>query len=250
MKQLRLIMLAMFALLALGAVGSTVAMAEDGPPAILVLEGKVTDLEFKGSNAAATELSTLNNKKIEGVGLEASLKGCLPLGGTNEKDTNLCHEGLLKFEKTKQGAVACRSETAAGVKDAIETILVLVDAHLADEKTSTSVLEPLIIFEVLGVAKEAELTINCGGVKEKVKGRIGCLLTPGLTEIAAGAAITVSCKTKSAGDQETGTCEETKVLCEELAAKPLEGNLGAGFEMASQSTTIEVKANKNIFIDD
>ena len=45
MKQLRLMMLAVFAFLALGAVASTVAMAEDGPPMALVLAGEVTELD-------------------------------------------------------------------------------------------------------------------------------------------------------------------------------------------------------------
>ena len=258
MKRIRLMMLAIFALLALGAVSSTAAMAEsDGPPAILVLEGTVTGLEFKGpdegeNGKAKTALSTLNKKSIEGEGIGATLSECVTLEG-KEKDSNLCHKGSIDFLKTKQGAVNCASESEKEgkiTKDPAETILVLVDAHLADEKSTGGVLQPLLILEVLGINKEAELKINCGGVKELVKGRIGCLVLPGLKEIVAGEKIEVLCKTKESGDQETGTCEETKVLCDELAKKPLEGNLGAGFEMAAQTAHINLTANKNVFIDD
>jgi hypothetical protein len=248
MKQLKLMMLAMLALMALGAVASTAAMAET--PAILVLEGKVTGLEFKGGEAtAATALST-KNKEITGEGLTASLKGCTELE-KKEKDTNSCSEGLLTFTKTKQGAVACRSENEAGVKDAIETILVKVSTLLADEKSTTKVLEPLIIFTVFGVDGK-ELIINCGAVKEKIHGKIGCLLLEGLKEIVVGGTLSVLCKTKEKGVQETGTCEETKAICEELAANPLLAALdGKTFESAAQTAhLLNLTANLNVFIDD
>ena len=249
MRQVKLLVFAMFALIALGAVSSTVAMAADGPPAVLVLEGSVSELKFEGHETVGSTLSTLGGLSVTGGEVLATLSECLPLEG-NEKDTNLCHKGVLDFTKTKKEATACRSENAKGEKDPIETILVLVDAHLADEKSTGGVLQPLLIFEVLGIDKASELTILCGVVKEKVKGRIGCLVLPGLTEITAGSAIEVLCKTKANGDQETGTCEETKLLCEELAAKPLEANLGNGFEMAAMAAHLNVTANKNIFIDD
>jgi hypothetical protein len=167
-----------------------------------------------------------------------------------EKDSNLCHAGLLTFSKVKQGAVACRSENEKGEKDPVETILVKGDTHLAAEKSTAGVLQPLGIVEVLGVGGEKELTINCGAVKEKIKGRFGCLVLPGLKEIVVGEKIEILCKTNSAGDQETGTCEAAKLTCEELAAKPLEANLGGGFEMAAKTFHINGTANKNIFIDD
>ena len=213
----------------------------------------MTELKFEGEEAAAKfAISTLGGKELTGEGLSATLGECLVLEG-KEKDTNLCHKGLMTFTKLKQGASACRSEIekeGKSEKDAVETILVKVDAHLAAEKSTGGVLEPLLILTVFGVDGK-ELTINCAAVKEKVKGKIGCLVLPGLKEVATTGSVEVSCKTKSAGDQETGECVETKVLCEELAKNPLEGSFnGTTFEMASLSLTLKLKANKNIFLDD
>jgi hypothetical protein len=147
--------------------------------------------------------------------------------------------------------LTCRSETEAGVKDAIETTLVKVSALLAAEKSTTKVLEPLLIFTVFGTDGK-ELILNCGATKEKVKGKFGCLVLPGLTEIVAGANIEVLCKTKEKGVQETGTCEETKAICEDLAKNPLLAALdGKTFEAAAWTFhLLNLTANLNVFIDD
>jgi hypothetical protein len=230
-----------------GAMAATAAMAET--PAILVLEGKVTELKFEGSEATQKTALSTKAKEITGEGLTATLKGCTELE-KKEKDTNSCSEGLLTFSKMKQGAVNCRSETEAGVKDAIETVLVKVSMLLADEKSTTKVLEPLRIYKVFGVDGK-ELIMNCGAVKERVKGWVACLLIPGLTEIPAGNFIELLCKTKEKGVQETGTCEETKAICEELAKNPLLAALdGKTFEPAALTYHLNEFVNKNIFIDD
>jgi hypothetical protein len=229
------------------AVASMAAMAET--PAILVLEGKVTELKFEGSEATQKTALSTKAKEITGEGLSESMKGCTELE-KKEKDSDSCTEGLLTLTKVKQGAVACRSETEAGIKDAIETVLVKVSMLLADEKSTTKVLEPLRIFKVFGTDGK-ELTINCGAVKEKVKGSVACLLIPGLTEIPAGNFVELLCKTKEKGVQETGTCEETKAICEELAANPLLAALdGKTFESAALTYHLNEFVNKNIFIDD
>jgi hypothetical protein len=231
-------------------VGAGVAAAEDGPPAFLVLEGKVTDLSFSGSDATqVTTLTNLEGKEIKGKGLSATLNGCTTLEG-KEKDTAHCTTGLLTFTEFKQGELACRSETLAGVKDPIETILVKTTALLGAEKSTAGVLQPLLVRTPLGVDGNP-LLINCAALKETIIGQIGCLLLPGLTEIAAGGTIEVLCKTKSAGDQETGTCEVTKALCEALAKNPFEAKLnGVTFSMAALTWHLNLTANKNIFIDD
>ena len=250
MKHFRLMMLAMFALLAIGAVSSTAAMAEsDGPPAILVLEGKVTALKFEGNEATQKTVLSTKAKEISGEGLSATLSGCTELE-KKEKDTNSCSTGLLTFTKTKQATTACRSENEAGTKDAVETILVKVSTKLGAEKSTAGVLQPLIVLSVFGV-DGGVLTINCGAVKEKVKGQIGCLLLPGLTEIELTVKIEVLCKTKEKGVQETGTCEETKALCEELAKNPLLASLdGTNFETAAQTAHLNLTISAMLFIDD
>ena len=156
----------------------------------------------------------------------------------------------MTFTKIKQGAVTCRSETEAGVKDPIETVLVKVSTLLADEKSTGGVLEPLLIFTVLGVDGKA-LIWNCAAQKLMVKGKIGCLLLPGLKEVVAGGTLEVLCKTKGKGVQETGTCEETKSICEELQNNPLLADPdGKAFESAAWTFHLNLTADKNIFIDD
>jgi hypothetical protein len=231
-----------------GAVASTAAMGET--PAILVLSGKVTELKFSGEEITAKTALSTKLHEMFGEGLAATLKGCTELEG-KEKDSNSCSEGLLTFTKTKQLVVGCRSENEAGAKDPSETVLVKVSTLLADEESTSSVLQPLLIFSVFGVDGK-ELIINCAATKEKVHGKIGCLLLPGLTEIVAGANMEVLCKTSEKGVQETGTCQETKAICEELAKHPLLAALdGKTFEAASQlAHLLDLTANLNIFIDD
>jgi hypothetical protein len=53
-------------------VGAGVAATEDGPPAILVLEGKITELAFTGSEPK--QLTTPTNLE----GKESKAKGCRP----------------------------------------------------------------------------------------------------------------------------------------------------------------------------
>jgi hypothetical protein len=230
--------------------GAAVAAAEDGPPAILVLEGKVTDLAFTGSDATqVTTVTNLEGKEIKGKGVSATLKGCTTLEG-KEKDTAHCTEGLLTLTEFKQGETGCRSETLAGVKDPVLTILVKTTALLGAEKSTAGVLQPLLVLTPLGVDGNP-LLINCAAVKEKVTGEIGCLWLPGLKEIATTESSEVLCKSKSAGDQETGTCEVTKTLCEQLAKNPFEASLnGTTFSMAALTWHLNLTANKNIFIDD
>ncbi len=155
----------------------------------------------------------------------------------------------LTFKGVKQGKVACRSESSTGTKDAIETVLVITDLHLASEKTSGGELEPLALFKVLGQATgETELTINCGGVKDKVRGTIGCLLTPGLSTVAAGSNFTIACKQNATThDKETGECEQ---LCEWLTEHPFESNLGNGFEDSWMTVNATGGLNFSAYIDD
>jgi hypothetical protein len=247
MSRLRQLALAVLSLLALGGGFAAVASAEDGPPAILLLSGSVTELNgsFKGGTG---ELQTLGGKTLDGTGVTGTISGCVELG-RSKTDTNLCHETTVTITGVKQGKVNCESENEKKKKDQEGTILVHGDAHLADEKTSGGVLEPLGIAEVLGINKESELTINCGGVKDKIKGRLGCLISPGLENIAAGGNVKLTCEQKE-GDQIIGKCVETPTLCKELEEKPFLANLGGGFEMSGLRIALEGSVNKDIFIDD
>jgi hypothetical protein len=250
MRRLELFLLAMLSILAFGAVATTVASAEDGPePALLTSEGKVTALqgEFKGG---ASTISTLGGKVTEATGVTMTIAGCEELE-KKEKDTNLCHSTRADFTgwTAEEKKVNCRSENAKGEKDPIGTVLTLLDTHLAAGVKGTE-LTPLVIFEVLGIGKEAELTIVCGVLKDKVKGRIACLLAPGLTQVAAKGKFEVLCKAKSNGDPEEEECTQLPTTCKELKEKPLEANLGAGFEMVALAVHLEGSFNQGVFIDD
>ncbi len=246
MSKAKLLLFAMFALLAFGAVSAAVASAEDAnSPMLLVSTGKVSELAGTAKGTTSM-LAALAGKSLSGTGIEGKVKNCKPSATAGEKDTNLC-EALLSFTGVKQGTVACRSESTAG-KDPVETVLVLTDLHLASEKNAAGELQPLLLFKVLGVAAEEELTIVCGTVKDKVKGVIGCLLTPGLTTVAAGGTFEVLCKQNATShDPETGECEQ---LCEWLKEHPFESNLGAGFEDSWMGVHATLTFNLGVFIDD
>ncbi len=167
--------------------------------------------------------------------------------GASEKDTTLC-EATLTVTGVKQGKVACRSESATGTKDPIETVLDVTDLHLAAEKVGSE-LQPLALFKVLGQAGgEEELIVNCLGLKDKLRGAFGCLLTPGLTTVAAGGTFTIACKVNdNTHDKETGECEK---LCEWLTEHPFEENVGAGYEDAWLAFSATGTLNLSAYIDD
>jgi hypothetical protein len=249
MRYLKPLMLAAMAMFAFAAVGTAVAQAEEArEPALLLLENGVSTLtaKFKGTTS---QLSTLGGKELTGTGVEGTLKGCKNLGAS-EKDTTLC-EALLTFTGVKKEKVACRSENqAATTKDAIETVLAFTDVHIANGETSSKVLVPLALFKVLGQASgepAEELVINCGGVKEKVKGALGCEVSPGLTNIPITSEATIACKLTAGHDQEVAKCE---LLCEWLTEHPFESNLGNGFEDAGMAITTKGTFSKDVFLDD
>jgi hypothetical protein len=248
MRQARLLLFALLALFAFGAVSAAVASAEDpNAPMLLILEGsKVSELKGTFSGGEGT-LAALGGKALTGTSGTATLGGCKE-SAAGAKDTDLC-ESTLTIKGVKQGAVACRSESSAGTKDAIETILVVGDDHGASETNSAKELEGLLLFKVLGQAGgEEELTVNCGGVKDKAKGVLGCLLTPGLRTLASTEEGTLACKQNATThDAETGTCEQ---LCEWLTEHPFETNLGAGFEDSWMTVSGKGKLNLAVFGDD
>jgi hypothetical protein len=247
MSKAKLLLFAVLALFAFSAVSAAVASAEDpNSPMLLILEGssvKALEGTFKGG---ASSLSALGGTGLTGTEVEGSVKNCKE-SSVSAKDTNLC-EALLTFKGVKsKGTTACRSESSAG-KDAIESVLVLTDLHIASEKSTSGELQPLVLFLVLGVAGETELTLNCGGLKDLVKGTIGCLMTPGLTTVAAGGTYTIACKQNATThDAETGECEQ---LCEWLTTEPFQSNLGSGFEDAWMNVSATGSLNLSSYIDD
>ncbi len=247
MRHLKLLIASALAISAFATVCTAVAQAEGGNPAALLLETGVANLEVKFSGLTDYEFGNLAGKKLEGTGVEGTLKGCKEEGST--KDTSLCEPVTFTFKSLKEEKVACRSENAKGEKDAIETVLVVVDLHLAAEETSSKVLEPLLLLKVLGMSGgEKELVINCGGVKNKIKGVLGCLLTPGLANVAATEELSLECtQNATTHDQVTGKCEK---LCELLEKEPFLSSLGGVFEDSGMNIDVKGKPNKDVFLDD
>ncbi len=249
MRKVRLLILAALALFAFGAFAVTAAYGvEDGAPKLLLLEGKASELEgtFKGG---ASTLESANGLSVTGTSVEGTLKGCKEDGGP--LDTSLCGPVLLTFKGVKKAKVNCHSEMInEEQKDAAEVVLVWTDVHLAAEENAKKELQPLLLFKVLGALtgeSPEEIVLNCGGVKDKVKGVIGCLVSPGLVNIPVTTEITIACKIKEKGKPETGVCEK---LCEWLTEFPFLANLGNGFEAAWMTIEAKGKLNKDVFIDD
>jgi hypothetical protein len=248
MRKSRLLVAVLGAVLALCALCAAVASAEDvNSPELLILEGSSVT-ELKGTlKGGANALSTLGGKSLSATGFEGAQSRCK--ASASSKDTTLC-EVLITIKGLKQGTVNCRSEMENGEgKDAVETILFAVDLHLAAEKTTSGELQSLALFKVLGsLGGEAELVMNCGGVKDKIRGVIACLATPGLTTVAAGGILTLNCEQNATThDAITGECEK---LCEWLKEHPFESNLGAGFEDTWMNLKAEATLNFSAFIDD
>ena len=229
------------ALLAVFAFASIAAAASAETPLILTLPGeKAAELKFSGEGGKGI-LEDAGKRTIEGTKVKATATFAAVAGKEADSETG---EASLAFEGTKKGAVACRSETKAGVKDPVETILVNVALTAASETTAAKELQGVLVNEL----KET-LFINCGGVKEEVKGALPCLVTPVLTEIAAGGAVEIKCAQKE-GKQTTGTCVETKATCEKLTKNPFLANLGGGVESAGEEVTVKGSFNKMVTLDD
>jgi hypothetical protein len=247
MRKVKLLGFTALALLAFGAFTASAFAVEDGKPQILCLVEGCETLEGT-LKAGASSLEDLAGKVISGTAAETKLKGCKnDEAGT--KDVNLCVDVVLTFTGVKKEAVACRSENAKGEKDPVETILTLLDLHMAAEETSAKVLQPLLTAQVLGTALEAELTFVCGVVKSKVKGVIGCLLLPGLANVQTTEKVTITCEVNTTThDAITGTCT---VLCEDLGKIGLISTLDGKTETDSwEKIKLEGSLNKDIFIDD
>src|SRR6202161_241878 len=246
MTRVKTLGVAIMAILVVGATMAVAALA--ATPALLILSGKVTELKSEGKGGVS-KLEQANGKTLEGTGVTFTASEFKEAG--SELDTKV-GVATIDFTGVKEGKVACRSETASGAKDPIETVLSKLDLQVASEKTSGGVLEPLLISTVLGQAGSEELIVNCGGVKDKVKGHIGCLLLPGETNIPANEpkAAELLCKGEPKGKKVTGTCAEEKAVCEELAKNPFEASLGGAFEAAAMTIHLEVSFTKDIFIDD
>ncbi len=246
-------LLAGVTLLILGASMPAFALAEDGSPRILLLSGNVEEMAatLKGEE---WKLETVGGVAITSQSVEFLVKGCKAESGSSA-DTSLCGPVVVAFTGIKKKTANCHSEMANKEEgDSAEkgTVLMWADMHIAAEENSAKELQPLLLFKVLGALSgesPEELTINCAGVITKVRGVLGCLLTPGLTNIAAEGRLTLSCKIKGKGEAETGKCEK---LCEWLTEHPYEAKFSSTFERAWMEGEAKgcLSKENDLFLDD
>jgi hypothetical protein len=248
MHKLKLLCLMALTLFAFAAFAVS-AFAEE--PAILVTEGKISELQAslkqnvsEGKTVEVIQLS--GEKTVSASAVTLAIKGCDNLG-VNEKDTNLCKDQQLTFTSVKQGEVVCRSENAKGEKDPIETVLALLDLHLVAQKNIAKELVPALQAKFLGTGLEEEgMKVTCSLIKILFRGVVECLFGPGLTTTKK---VELLCKVNATThDPERGTCE---VLCTDLGAVGFEADLnGKEFKDAWWLLHLLGEVNKNIFIDD
>ncbi len=221
---------------------SGIAVSSASAASIVVLSGeRVSELKYEGKASAAT-LETVDGKSITCSKTKVTAT-FTPLAG---KETT-AEAGTLvtDFEGCGKGEVHCRSESKAGEKDPVQTILGTAALTAAAEESSEKTLQFLLVSSLTET-----LFINCGGVKQEVKGSQPCLVAPAGSEIAAGEAVKITCALEKPGKPKTGKCLSSTAACEKLAKEPLEGNLGNGFESCAEELTIEGSFNKMALLDD
>jgi hypothetical protein len=215
---------AFFAIFALATVCASTAAAES--PEILPNPTEKEPLTFTGEGGAGKLETTggllINCANVTITGSFTSVR----LGTIN------IHFGGCKESKTK---AACNSKG-----DAKETILFTIGWHLVDRKS-------LLTLLLAGVGSLlANLVLECSLLKDEVKG----------AAMGNISGVTSGVKTKTAkleyketkGEQELTTCELDKAFCEKGPYK-LEANLGNGFELAAEETTVNLVFGKEVSFD-
>ena len=240
MKTARLAGACLIAVLALAGI----AVASASAASIAVLSGeKVSELKYEGKAAGAATLETVDGKSITCSKTKVKTTFTALAGKEAVAETGTL---VTDFEGcSKEKKLSCRSESKAGEKDPIETILGTATVTAASEETSEKTHQFLLVSSL-----SETLFINCGGVKQEVKGALPCLAAPAGSELAAGETVKITCAIEKTGKPKTGKCLASTATCEKLANEPLEGNLGNGFEGCAEEMTLEGSFNKMVLLED
>ncbi|HEV7394832.1 MAG TPA: hypothetical protein VGO08_24565, partial [Burkholderiales bacterium] len=192
-------------ILAMSGAACSSALAAEGEIGGILLPGEEYPVKFQSINNGGI-LETVSGKRV----------GCSKEEGSGTIDSATTGKGSDDLTGCKKEKVACRSENKAGEKDPVETALIKnLQGAIFSMKTSSGTL-------AAGIANtlSENLIINCGGVKDEIKGTLIGLVSPTNLEIAAGEKISFESKQEK-GKQITGTCLEPKAVCETIAASPL-----------------------------
>jgi hypothetical protein len=218
---------------------------EEGRPQILCLtEVCIKGLEGTFEAGAESQFVTLSGKSVIATGAKLTISGCESWGKT-AKDTHLCKDQTLDLTGVKSEKVGCNTEG-----DAKETVLVLLDLQLAAElNKAETALEPLLLVKILNAKLEAvAIKVKCGVLSLEWKGTVGCLVAPGLKDVATTETVEVACKVNgTTHDPETGKCE---LLCEWLEKESFAVSSSGKFEDAWWLLPLSGTLNKDVFIDD
>ncbi len=153
MRLTKLLGLMALALLAFGAIGTTMASAtelseESGKPQILCfVEGCIKALEIPATGGASS-LETLGGGaklRLTGASVASTIKGIKETEGSKGKDGSLVEDIEIKFEGVKKEEANC---STAGLKSEQGQVAALLDLHVS-AGTKGGVLVPLLLAKVL-----------------------------------------------------------------------------------------------------
>lgn len=258
MKHLRILFLAMFALLAFGAVATATASAEEKEPAgLLPLPGlKLEPVKLLAETQEVhTELKDKTGALLTVLCTKVRAAGT---AGPVVSEHITLGELEVEFAGCKKEKVNCSTENPKGEKDGAGIILLAAkdtDIHSISEEEGGK-LKPAFLAGLLELeegGKKLDLTLNCAMVKILVLGAQ-------LLEIKGK-----NLGTEDAKEVEiitpnglTPTCDKNDKLCTEELEKwgskkcPLSGTLGAEPELCVEFlilTPVKVKLTPDVLID-
>jgi hypothetical protein len=219
MQRFRLLGIALVAILAISAIASATAAAEN--PEILPVPTAKEPLKFTSQGLSKEDKYILETTKLKQI-------TCAKVTNKGEFTSQDSGTVTIDFEECKSEGFSCNT---AGDEKGI--ILVFADINLVDLKKAGLALKEALGVEILPLEKgENKLLITCGGIlKIEVKGSV----------LGREDKIKELTKTKTGellldqkeGEQEFTECELLKAFCAGKIFK-LEANLGGGFELAGE----------------
>jgi hypothetical protein len=248
MRRIKVLGLAMLALFAFGAAIASSASATE--PGLLFLTGEAPPVKISATGGVAKLVTPAGTIECQTNSTAAELTKAEAEAKKETTHVTLIH-GVIDFEGCKEGKLACSSETEAGVKDAKELILVIVDIHFVALLKGTELVPGILVLVAKSAAEKAKpLIINCGGGKVLVLGvAIGNVSGTNLGKEDTKE-VTLSFIKKS----ELLGCDTADTLCVNLIKEwAFEGSLGANFagtyQSAEQIATATATISPMVLID-
>jgi hypothetical protein len=247
MRQIRLLGLMLLAVFMLGSLAAATACAatvdEEHPGWLTLAALKEKDQIKAAVTSAAWELKVAG----EAVGLRCTGVEVLKLEFGAIGDTHITLSLIdadLHFKGCKKGELGCRSEDLKAVKDPVETILVLVDAHLvALLKGTTLVPGVMLIILDQNTLELGTVLIKCGTGNVLVKGALR-------GEVTTGASLTEEVKEFTLVQNNAATCDTSDALCVKFEKElPPLANFKGTFEKLEVKGENKLTLNEKVLVD-